>query len=333
LISIVVPTRAEPRRLGRLLDALAAQTYPSGGRELLLALDGAALEPELAHRVEELGGRVIRLERRAGPGAARNAGAAAASGEWLAFTEDDVVPEPDWLERAAQRMEREPRPDVIEGLTLRPGGRALRVRLEDGPQYIPTTLFVRREWFVRVGGYSEDYFDAARGTYFREDADFGFKLEAARAIVVREPLVRVTHPDEHAGPWDPVRWAARYEMDPLLERRHRRLFAERIEVHRLGPFRVRRPIVRACTGIVFTALLAFGFLLARRADAARIALGFTALLYVPVWGKWRFSPLHLPAALLVPWVMLLALLRGSARADRLARSRGSARAAATPETR
>ena len=103
MFSVVVPTRGDPGRLEGLLAALEAQSLPRERFELLLALDGGALEPALATRVGALNGRVARLGQRRGPGAARNAAAALARFEWLAFTEDDCVPASDWLARAAER--------------------------------------------------------------------------------------------------------------------------------------------------------------------------------------------------------------------------------------
>ncbi len=317
LFSVVVPTLGRPGTrsgtLPGLLRALQAQSFPRERFEIVLVFDGLSPTPETSALAEQAGARIVPLARRSGPGAARNAGVSAATGEWLAFTEDDVTPSPDWLEQAAARIMREPAPDAIEGVTQRPGDRALRIRPEAGLQYLPTTLFVRRAWFERVGGYEEAFYEPSRGVYFREDADFGFKLEEANALTVREESIVVTHPDEHPGPWDPVRWAVRYEMDPLLARLHPRLFRKRIEVHRVGPFRVRRPIVRACVGVVLCVVLSAALAVAARPDLARLAVAAALVLFLPVWAKWRFSPLHFPAALVVPFALTLALLRGRGR--------------------
>ena len=265
---------------------------------------------------------MVALPGRRGPGAARNAAAALARGEWLAFTEDDCVPAPDWLARAAARLAANA-PDVLEGLTVLPGDRPLRRRLDNGPQYVPTNLFVGHERFERVRGYHEGYFDAARGIYFREDSDLGFSLEETHAVVMRDDAVKVTHPDEHPGFWDPLRWAARYEMDALLARRHPRLFRERIEVHRVGPFRVRRPIVRACGGVVLALALAAGMVAAGHAPQAAPLLWIAIALELVVWSKWRFHPLRLVPVLLVPFALVFALARGRARAARWARERAA----------
>ena len=134
--------------------------------------------------------------------------------------------------------------------TLLPDGAPVRRRVGDNPTWLPTNLFVRRDLFEQVGGYCEAFFDPRGAVYFREDSDFGFTLVEAGAPVAFDPAPRVTHPREHAAWLDPIRWARRYEMDPLLRARHPRAFRDEIEVMRLGPFVLRRPFVRGCVGYV-----------------------------------------------------------------------------------
>jgi glycosyltransferase involved in cell wall biosynthesis len=318
MLSVIVPTRGDETRLGALLEALGRQTLDRARWELVLALDEAPLAPALAARLEVAGGRTVRLGRRAGPGAARNAGAGAARGDWLAFTEDDVTPAPDWLARAAARIEAEPALEVIEGLTVKPGGRPVHRQSQAHPLYLPTNLFVRRATFQRVGGYCGDFFDPAGGIYFREDTDFGFALEEAGAAVGREPGAVVAHPDEHLGALEPLRWARRHMMDALLEARHPGRFRARVEVHRFGPFVVRRPIARTSVAFVLALALASGSWLLGARTLALAALAVAALAFLPVWAKWRFAPQRLPVCLLVPFVMVIALARGARWAARRA---------------
>jgi len=313
LFSVIVPSRGDPAKLGALLEALAAQTLPVARREILIVLDGVLPAEGMAGRAAATGAALLALPQRSGPGAARNHGAARARGAWLAFTEDDVTPAPDWLEQAARRIEREPALDVIEGLTEKPGGRRVHRHAGRHALYLPTNLFVKRATFERSGGYCTEFFDPARGIYFREDADFGFTLEKLGARVALEPASRVTHPEEHPGFLDPLRWARRYEMDALLERRHPERFRERIEAHRLGPFTIRRPIVRASFLYVLALLLAAATWAAGLAGTAAWFAGFALLMLLIVWAKWRFDPLRLPVCVLLPFVLTRAVLRGYAR--------------------
>ena len=313
LLSVVVPTLGREAHLLPFLDALGRQRLPRERFETVVVFDGAAPTPAVAARLEALGARAVRLERRSGPPVARNRGAEAARGDFLVSTDDDVTPDPDWLANAARRLEADPSLDVIEGLTVKPGGRPVRVRAEEAGQYILCNLVVRRELFLRVGGFEEAFYDPANGAFFREDADLGFRLERAGAKVERALDVVVTHPVELPRFLDPLRWTRRYEMDPLLETRFPRLFHERIEVHRLGPFHVRRPIVRACLGVTSATV---GALVALAAGWGAVAAGcgvLAGLAFLVVWAKWRFDVRRLPVYLLVPFAMTLALVRGALR--------------------
>ncbi len=312
--SVIVPTRGDSSKLLPLLDALARQTLPRDRFEILISFDGASPSPEISRTLAELDARTLEAAGRRGPGAARNLAARAAAGDYLAFTEDDCLPASDWLERVALRLEREPAIDVLEGATVRPDGRPSR--RPDGEQlhYLPTNLFVRRAVFERVGGYCEEFFDAGRGIYFREDSDLGFSLEEAAAKGAREPLARVTHPVEHAGYLDPLRWALRYEMDPLLAARHPDQFRDRIEVHRIGPLAFRRLFVRACFAFLLAVVAALIAMLVGEEGLAVAFLFIATFAFLAIWAKWGFNMLRLPICLCVPFVLVFAYARGFRRA-------------------
>ena len=312
--SVVVPSLGREAQLRSLLQALAGQSFPAADFEIIVVLDGVDPPPALAAAP---GVRFERLARRSGPGAARNRGASIARGEWLGFTEDDCVPDARWLERAAARLDAGPELDVVEGATVTPDGKPVRAGRAGEALHLPTSLFVRRDRFLSLGGYWESFFDPETGAYFREDSDFGFTLEAAGARIALEPSAIVTHPIEHPGFLDPLRWAGRYEMDALLAARYPEPFRERIEVHQLGPFRIRRPIVRACVFHVIALVLAAAALLAGLPGVALVLALAALLTLLLVWGKWRFAPLKLPVVALVPWVMVRAQVRGWSRARRL----------------
>jgi GT2 family glycosyltransferase len=107
--SVVVPTYARPHQLATCLDALAAQDYPRDRYEVVVVDDGSP-EPPTTQVEKVADGLDVTLvsQRRAGPAAARNAGAARASGKLLAFTDDDCAPEAGWLTALAAGLERDP---------------------------------------------------------------------------------------------------------------------------------------------------------------------------------------------------------------------------------
>jgi glycosyltransferase involved in cell wall biosynthesis len=322
--SVVVPTRGNPTRLLPLLEALSHQALPRSRFEILVSFDGVGPDSEQRRRLASAGAQAVESPTRSGPGAARNRAAYAAGGAYLAFTEDDCVPAHDWLERAAARLEREPKIDVLEGDTVQPDGRPSRRPDRGRLHYLPTNLFVRRALFHRVGGYCEAFFDRRGSVYFREDSDLGFSLEEAGAHVAREPTARVVHPIEHARYLDPLRWARRYEMDALLRSRHPARFRERIEVHRVGRFTVRRPLVRSCYAYVLALAGAAVALVLRERVVAASLLGLAAVSLIPLWAKWHFRPSRLPVVMLVPFTLVAAQVMGAVRA---ARTKGHVRRA------
>ena len=104
LVSVVVPTRDRPEALQRCLAALTAQSL--GDRlEVVVVDDGSRASDEVAAVVARHPG--ARLVRRtgAGPAAARNAGARAAHGSLLCFTDDDCEAQPDWAQRLAEALQ------------------------------------------------------------------------------------------------------------------------------------------------------------------------------------------------------------------------------------
>ncbi|MGF1457360.1 MAG: glycosyltransferase family 2 protein [Alphaproteobacteria bacterium] len=111
-ISIIIPTYNRPERLRQCLQALCAQRHSSF--EVIVVDDGS---PEPAEAVvaafhERLSIRCVR-QTNAGPAAARNRGAAEAAGHILAFTDDDCMPDPGWLDAFDGALRTEP--DALVG--------------------------------------------------------------------------------------------------------------------------------------------------------------------------------------------------------------------------
>lgn len=118
-ISVIVPTivtRVE--ELGYCLDAIEKLDYPNF--EVVL-VDNRRELPALDPLPSLVSGRArVRVVRESRPGisAARNAGAANANGDVIAFTDDDVRVDQRWLRAIGERMARSPRVDVVTGLIL-----------------------------------------------------------------------------------------------------------------------------------------------------------------------------------------------------------------------
>ncbi|WP_144765597.1 glycosyltransferase [Curtobacterium sp. 9128] len=117
-ISVVVSTVVDRvDDLAALLDVLEHLDYP---RYEVVLVDNRVRVPEVDALPALLLGRDVRLvvERRPGLSAGRNAGVAAATGDVIAFTDDDVRVDPRWLRAIGTRFVREPDLDAVTGVIL-----------------------------------------------------------------------------------------------------------------------------------------------------------------------------------------------------------------------
>lgn len=126
LFSIVIPTYNRPQQLARCLAALVKMTPPpatgdlafAGGYQIVVVDDGSdvRLDNIVADFETDADVLLIRQEN-AGPAAARNAGAQQASGQYIAFTDDDCMPATDWLQQFATALDANP-DAMVGGRTL-----------------------------------------------------------------------------------------------------------------------------------------------------------------------------------------------------------------------
>ncbi len=90
LVSTVIPTRGRPELLLRAVRSVLAQTLREIEAVIVIDGDDPATERALEELVREDGRvRVIALAKSVGGSDARNRGVDAASGEWVAFLDDD----------------------------------------------------------------------------------------------------------------------------------------------------------------------------------------------------------------------------------------------------
>jgi N-acetylglucosaminyl-diphospho-decaprenol L-rhamnosyltransferase len=97
-IDVVVPVHGKWELTAACLDALASQTVA----HRVVVVDDASPDDTLVRLAERGGVDVVALERNRGFAAACNAGIAAGSGEIVVLFNNDVVAEPDLLERLVE---------------------------------------------------------------------------------------------------------------------------------------------------------------------------------------------------------------------------------------
>lgn len=169
-ISVIVPTYRRPERLQRLVDALGRQTMDLDRWELIVVDDcsGPKYDPFYTALATSFPGK-LRIEhtpRNGGPDPARNVGISVAEApEYLAFLDDDLVPDPHWLEAAFTALESNERAGVIQGHTAVPDGvdtstlpflTLWREITGPSPFFEGCNIFYRRAALEAVGGFTVD---------------------------------------------------------------------------------------------------------------------------------------------------------------------------------
>jgi len=97
--SIIIPTYNRQSQLTTCLQSITRLDYPRKCFEVIVVNDGG--DKTLEAIVDQFHNQInlsLITQPHAGPAAARNIGATKAKGELLAFTDDDCIPAPDWLQ-------------------------------------------------------------------------------------------------------------------------------------------------------------------------------------------------------------------------------------------
>ena len=199
LISVVIPTFRRPDSLAACLECLERQSLPGGDFEVIVTDDAQDGGTE-----EMVRGKFPRVKWTRGPGrgpaANRNHGASLATGEWIAFVDDDCLPAQGWLRAIASQTD----VDVIEGKTVAPGARdtPFQERIENlrGGSYWSCNLAVRREVFGRLGGFDEDFLEPGG-----EDMEFAWRIATHNLHTRFVAAALVEHPPR-AITWKQIWW-------------------------------------------------------------------------------------------------------------------------------
>lgn len=236
--SVIIPAYNAESTIDRAIESVLDQSFPA--REIIVVDDGSI--DATAAKVAAFGDRATYLyQRNAGVSAARNAGACAATGEWLAFLDADDWYFRDRLRWHAEWIRRDSSLDFLTGdyeyrrpdgsvisrsmemtvagmamLAKASGAREVTMELDEMMTFVEDhfgdthTLSVPRATFNALGGYPI-------GRAVCEDVNFLIRLAARsrRVGVICEPMgVYLIHP-KSATRSDPLR-AQRLTVEALL---------------------------------------------------------------------------------------------------------------------
>ncbi|MCP5278335.1 MAG: glycosyltransferase family 2 protein [Thiobacillus sp.] len=226
--SVIIPAYNAEAFVARAIDSVLAQTWPA--HEILVVDDGSV--DKTAEVVAGYGERVRYLRQdNAGVSAARNAGARAATGDWLAFLDADDWYYPDRLKWHADWIAQDSGLDFLTGdydyrrpddsrisgsMEIHDSGRVLLARAAGSDKVVMEarelepfvadhfgdthTLSVPRAIFLELGGYPTGY-------RVCEDVFFLVKLcaRSQRIGVVCRPMAAYVIHDASATRKDPLR--------------------------------------------------------------------------------------------------------------------------------
>jgi glycosyltransferase involved in cell wall biosynthesis len=195
---VVVPSHGRPLRLLWLLNALEEQTL-SGPWDVVVVhdYDAGFAERVLDRHPLARDGRLRHVPIPPGTGSParqRNVGWRAARGRFVAFTDDDCRPEPEWLDRLLASV-RDPETDVVQGATrpdplevhllAAPHHRTMATE-PPGPFFQTCNILYPRALLERLGGFDER---AVSG----EDVGLACRARAAGSRIVGARRAVVNH--------------------------------------------------------------------------------------------------------------------------------------------
>jgi GT2 family glycosyltransferase len=231
-VSVVVPTYRRPDLLGRCLAALDAQELDPADFEVIVADDAVSAESrrqvcEFA-RDARASVRYVTGGRAHGPAAARNAGWQAARSPIVAFTDDDCIPDRNWLAAGLAAFATDLEVEAVSGRVLvplpdRPTDYERDAAGLERAEFVTANCFVRRASLEALGGFDERFTAA-----WREDSDLHFALLKSGRRIARAEKAIVVHPVRPA-PWGvSLRQQRKTQFDALLYKKYPRLYRDRI---------------------------------------------------------------------------------------------------------
>ena len=250
LVSVIIPTYNRAAWVKEAAASVLAQSFRD--YELLVVDDGstdATLEALVSSGRQV---KVLRSARQRGVSAARNLGAAAARGEWLAFLDSDDLWLPDKLARQMDYMESNPELSICQtdeiwirnGVRVNPPethrkvGGDIFFRSLERCSVSPSAVMVHRGLFEAMRGFDETLPAA-------EDYDLWLRIAWRYPVgLMPEPLVikRGGHSDQLSRQWGLDRFRIQAliklmgepDLSPPLRQAAQRTLAEKCRIYAQG---------------------------------------------------------------------------------------------------
>jgi GT2 family glycosyltransferase len=203
LISIIIPTYNGRLRIKHTIEALLTQDFKDE-YELIVVDDGSSDQTADLVRSYDRGIKVISQPNQ-GPGEARNNGARHAQGEIILFTDDDCIPEKNWLQEMLRPFSEDAEIVGVKGRYRTEQkeiiARFVQLEYEDKYDYMVRRKYIdfidtysaafRRRVFLELGGYDTEFPVACA-----EDIELSYRLskKGYKMVFASKAVVRHTHP-------------------------------------------------------------------------------------------------------------------------------------------
>ncbi len=183
MITVVIPTCERRELVARCLENI------NGADEVVVTDDSKSDRTRQMVRNRFPGVKWVRGPGR-GPAANRNFGASQATGDLFAFVDDDCIPAEGWVEHIRTALAEA---QVVEGKTICTGKTSYPFEevVENllGGLLWSCNLGIRKDLFLRMGGFDEDFLEAGG-----EDLEFAWRLKGNGIIAAFAPTAVVYHP-------------------------------------------------------------------------------------------------------------------------------------------
>ncbi|WP_419701565.1 glycosyltransferase family 2 protein [Mucilaginibacter sp. NFX135] len=231
-LSVVIPTYRRPKLLLNCLNALTAQNFDPGAFEVIVVSDGPdKLTETMLTNWSKLNYPLVRYfhtDEKKGPAAARNYGWLNARAKLVAFTDDDCLPDENWLQAFYSHYQQE-HIAAFSGKTIvplpeKPTDYELNTAGLQSADFITANCCCTKKALALAGGFDEQFTMA-----WREDSDLEFKLIQANIPIIKVNGAIVTHPVREA-PWGiSIKEQRKTLYNALLYKKYPALYRQKIQ--------------------------------------------------------------------------------------------------------
>lgn len=233
-ISVVVPTYKRPSLLMKCIQSLIGQTFNARHYEIIIISDGP--DEATAKVIERWADQTFPLLRfqslpfNQGPAAARNVGWQCAQANLVAFTDDDCIADPGWLEGLWLAMQNSKTElwaasgKIVVPISSTPTDYELNIAQLESAEFVTANCACTKQALSNVGGFDEAFRMA-----WREDSDLYFKLLEQHIPVSKLDDAVVIHPVRYARWGVSIREQKKTIFNVLLYKKFPKLYRKKIQ--------------------------------------------------------------------------------------------------------